>query len=116
MTEPRCVEGAVTRPDGRVYSPRKPPTAHYYDEDDLYQLSLVWLVVWQVIVVRTHDVARAAPLALAALGRYGDVGDVLPDPELTWLRIGYADGGPAWVMDDRRGVPCVVYTMRAAMR
>ena len=92
----------VTRPDGRVYRPRKAPEALLtgYDGD-----------VEGVIVLRTHNVEVAQELALDELARYDSAWDVkLGMASLDWghFRPDRATDGLAWETHaDCSGTPAV---------
>jgi hypothetical protein len=89
----------VTRPNGKVYRPRKQPHAeackdNYYGEPG-------------VIVVGTHDVDRAERLANAVGGL--DEPAFLYPRKREWRRDGMHCGQREWVFDEEHGVPCVVF-------
>ena len=90
----------ITRPDGRVYRSRKVTANAVIDEDEF---------VCGVMVLGTHDVGRAKPLAdwLAAdtTGR----GFAAIDPETGWWRDGFECGERRWVNDEVRGRPGVLF-------
>lgn len=91
----------VTRPDGRVYRPRKPPRVQRIDNDDFFRES--GPDFW-VYVLGTHDFEQAFELASKAWsGLDWDSG------ERAWLRLGYQDGEPAYVYDPVRGAPTVIF-------
>ncbi len=78
----------VTRPNGKIYQPRKGPIAYLLDNDDDWRAPCA-----QVLVVRTHDVARAHALALKL-----ETVDPNPHPP-TWFRLMLRSGGQVWVGD-----------------
>lgn len=84
----------ITRPDGRIYRSRKVIAHTVVDEDE---------IVCGVMVLGTHDVGRAQPLAdrLAAdaVGR----GFVAVGPETGWWRDGFESGRRRWVRDPEGG-------------
>lgn len=84
----------VTRPDGRLYRPRNLTANAVVDDDE---------ILTAVVVLGTHDVARAQKLAdgYAAwqLGR----GHVAVDPVPGWWRDGWSYGHRVWLDDPVRG-------------
>ena len=84
----------VERPDGRLYRPRKVIANAVVDDDE---------ILTAVVVLGTHDVARAQPLAddYAAwqLGR----GYVAVNPVTGWWRDGWSYGRRVWLPDPVRG-------------
>lgn len=84
----------ISRPDGRIYRSRKVIAYAVVDEDE---------IVCGVMVLGTHDVGRAKPLAdwLAAdtTGR----GFAAIDPETGWWRDGFECGRRRWVRDPEGG-------------
>ncbi len=90
----------IPRPDGRLYRPRK--VTAYPVGDDNGALD-------GVLVLGTHDTARALALATvlvtAELGRF-----YLPaTPELVWVRDGMTGGERAWVPDEVNGRAGVLF-------
>lgn len=92
----------VTRPNGKVYRARKPPSVVEFSDSDY---------MTGIAVLRTHDVAEAVRLAGALLAEHElDVND----NRLDWWRLVPFDPHNAgydrnWVTDTTRGVPCVVW-------
>lgn len=91
----------IIRPNGKVYRPRKAPSAITLDDHDGMTAF--------VVVFRTHDIERATELAQPLLDEYLDYrGQITPD--LVWLRErpdrDYM-GGRVWADDPVRGIPCV---------
>jgi hypothetical protein len=84
----------VTRPDGRIYRPRKIVACAVADEDELLS---------GVVVLGTHDAGRAQPLADAYACWQLGTGYVATDPETGWFREGYEAGRPMWVRDENKG-------------
>lgn len=84
----------VTRPNGKVYRPRKPPRAVPVEDDRDGST---------VYVLGTHDVERARALAQR-------VTTVCPYPRAeSWHRLGMRNGDPYYVYDDVRGAPSLVF-------
>jgi hypothetical protein len=96
MTEPEIRPAApVTRPNGKIYRPRKPLRAVLVEDDEIERV--------YVYVFGTDDVDRARQLALR-------LESVDPQPEpLTWVRLGMRNGEPAYVVDEERGRPCLIF-------
>lgn len=84
----------VTRPDGRLYRPRKIMGYPVADADDF---------VAGIMILGTHDAARAQPLADYCAALWTDWGSVAADPETGWWREGYENGQLRWVRDETRG-------------
>ena len=84
----------VTRPDGRVYRPRKIIAYAVAGEDELLS---------GVMVLGTHDVERARVLA----DRYAawQLGEdcTAASPQAGWYREGYEAGRPMWLRDEKKG-------------
>ncbi|TKJ25244.1 hypothetical protein A6V29_04270 [Blastococcus sp. CCUG 61487] len=83
------------RPDGRLYRPRKLPEAMLLGYDE----------VEGVCVVRTHSVETARDLAMAALRRDFNAGEVwnLNNPRCEWGHwrpAGREPGERTWVRDE----------------
>lgn len=95
----------TTRPNGKVYRPRKPPVASVCCSDDYGD---------GIIVQGTLDVERAREIARKIWGQT-DSDDTVDDaPFLTaWYRLVPWDAGfgfdSTWMVDERRGSPCVVF-------
>ena len=86
----------IERPDGRPYRPRK-VIAHLVGED--YE---------GVIVLGTHDIARAQVLADALVRAY-DSGYVAAKPEAGWWREAFESGRLRWTADEVRGRAGVLF-------
>lgn len=94
----------VTRPNGKVYTPRKAPVAQRLDWDDHSEVGPA------VLVLRTHDVTRAHALAMK-------VEKVEPVPStVSWFRLMMRNGEQEWLADSNpgswpadRGVPGVLF-------
>lgn len=103
MTEPESTDDRtwgelvpVTRPNGRVYRPRRAPRAVVVEPDDFH-------VDEQVIVLGTHDEERARALAMR-------LRPVDPYPhEATWMRKAIRKGDPYYMVDEVRGAPALVF-------
>ncbi len=99
MSETEVVE-SITRPDGRVYRPRKVIAYAFASEDD-------WIT--GVVVLGTQDVTRARALAdrlvLSELGR----GYAAVDPETGWWHDGFQGGERIWIHDPVRGRAGVMF-------
>lgn len=94
----------VRRPDGRLYRPRKLPTALLLGEDEILA----------VAVMRTHDAVRARRLALQELFKVCPDGRWwLGEPELRWgrWRPDRLIDGQTWVAvpDGASGTPAVFF-------
>lgn len=90
----------VTRPDGRIYKPRKRPVAELLDNSDSD-----WRGPEQLVyVLRTHDIERARSLAERVA-----VGYELKAPLQTWTRLTIRRGEPEFEYDAVRGVPVVIF-------
>lgn len=94
----------VTRPDGRVYKPRKAPKAWFVedpdarpDEPDAY-----------VYVLGTHDIDRAYRLA-EELARWQGVALDRSTAEQTWIRQTIRDGNPYFDIDRVKGAAAVSF-------
>lgn len=91
----------LTRPDGRIYRPRKGLRAHAWEnanEDG-------------AIVFGTLDPDEALPLAQQACDHwYGDPGYIACRPRPGWYRDGFEHGRRTWIEDERRGAPGVMFT------
>lgn len=86
----------VTRPNGKIYRPVKPPVAveveDYRDGTEIY-------------VLRTHDIDRAYRLAT----RLG-LGEVHRESaHQTWIRDTFRDGGRVYDTDPEHGCPVVTF-------
>jgi hypothetical protein len=90
----------ITRPDGRVYRPRKIVACAVADDEDFLA---------GVCVLGTHDLAvaqlRADGYAEWQLGR----GSAALDPETGWFREGYENGQPMWIRDPVKGRAGVMF-------
>jgi hypothetical protein len=85
---------AIERPNGALYRPRHLSANAVVDEDQILS---------GVIVLGTHDVAAAAPLADEyaqwQLGASAKAIDPLPG----WYRDGFEGGARRWITDEVRG-------------
>lgn len=84
----------VTRPNGKLYRPRKVTGHAVANEDD---------EVTAIIVLGTHDITRAQALANQCAAAWVDGGYVAVDPITGWFRNGYEYGCRAWVDDPGHG-------------
>ena len=84
----------IARPDGRVYRPRKVTANAVVDGDDL---------LTAVIVLGTHDVGRAQPLADSYAAWQLGNGYRAVDPLAGWWRDGFYCGHRAWITDPVKG-------------
>jgi hypothetical protein len=86
----------ITRPNGKVYRPRKGLRQVGWWNDDTYAT--------YVAVLGTHDIDKAREFARP----YGS--PHLVEPEQTWVRKMIQNGDEmVFVYDDRRGAACVVF-------
>jgi len=85
---------AITRPDGRVYRPRKVTANAVVDDDETLS---------GVLVLGTHDVARAQKLADDYAAWQLGTGHVAVDPEAGWWRDGFDCGRRRWLRDPEAG-------------
>jgi hypothetical protein len=84
----------VTRPDGRIYRPRRIVACAVTDEDELLS---------GVVVLGTHDTVRAQPLADEYAAWQLGTGHVAAEPETGWFREGFRSGRREWVRDEDKG-------------
>lgn len=90
----------VTRPDGRVYRPRKITGHAVADDGDLLS---------GVCILGTHDLAVAQPLADEYASWQLGSGSVALEPETGWFREGYESGRPMWIRDPVKGRAGVMF-------
>jgi len=83
----------LTRPNGRTYRPHKVTASFLYDENEAEA---------GVMVLGTHDVARAQRLA-NDLVKSWDSGYVAVDPVTSWYRDGFEGGRRRWIHDAEHG-------------
>lgn len=88
VTEP------ITRPNGKTYRSRKVTGHAVVDEDDM---------VVAVLVLGTHDIERARPLAEECVRLWVDGGYTAASPVTGWWRDGFQLGQRCWVDDQVRG-------------
>lgn len=81
---------AIERPNGKQYRPRKITGNAVGDENGC---------VIAVIVLGTHDVERARPLAEDCARYWVDGGYTAANPEAGWWRNGFHWGEPTWIDD-----------------
>jgi hypothetical protein len=84
----------ISRPDGRIYKSRKVIAHLVTDEDE---------VPSGVMVLGTHDIGRARPLACSLVAEFVDSRDVPADPVTGWWRDGFEGGRRCWVNDSQGG-------------
>jgi len=92
----------VTRPNGKVYRPRKAPRAQLVDNTDDRE-PYAW-----VFVLGTHDVESALPLAERVAASEG----MQPDrdsAEKTWMRLAMRNGDRVYDIDSVRGAATVTF-------
>lgn len=90
----------ITRPNGQLYHPRKVVTVAWEDDDG---------GDCGCIVLGTHDIARAQPLADEACELWH--GMPATRPELGWYRLGYQSSQELhWINDPVRGRAGVYFT------
>jgi hypothetical protein len=88
------VTESIARPSGKAYQPRK-CVAYPVTDGDYEPVG--------VLVLGTHDTARAQLLADDWVAFYVDGGCVAVDPVTGWWRDGFGCGGRRWVTDEIRG-------------
>jgi hypothetical protein len=84
----------VERPNGKLYRPRKVMAYAIADEDGITS---------GVMVLGTHDTARAQKLADECAALWVERGYVARDPEPGWYREGFECGELRWLRDEERG-------------
>jgi len=94
ITTPDSPPGAIARPDGTPYRPRRVTANAVNDEDELLS---------GVMVLGTHDLGRAQPLADDYVTWQLGAGYVAVDPVAGWWRDGYSSGRRCWVPDEKHG-------------
>jgi hypothetical protein len=85
---------AIRRPNGRLYCPRKVTAYIVADE---YEEAC------GVVVLGTHDIARAQLLADSLVRDCVDSREAAADPVTGWFREGIVYGRPMWMRDEVRG-------------
>lgn len=93
----------VTRPNGKVYRPRRITVAPW-ENDTVHSWSA------GVYVLGTHNLFLSRPLAQDAIARHFDPRLVPGRPDLCWVRDGFHYGDRAWVDDEVRGRAAVCWT------
>lgn len=96
---------AITRPNGKIYRPRK-LAVQIWDNDEAYGDH----GSYGVFVIGTHDVSVAEPLASDRIRREWYPELTATRPRLRWVRLGYLNGEQAWVDDEVRGRAAVEFT------
>lgn len=93
----------ITRPNGKVYRPRKVVTWKWenegYPNDDC-----------GVVVLGTQDLDRALKAADRAIKFWYDTDLVPANPEVNWFRLGYSYGDLVWLRDETSGRAGVMFT------
>jgi len=87
-------QAVLTRPDGRLYRPRK-VTGHAVNDDDE--------IVCGIMILGTHDAGRAQPLADKCAAMWAGNGFVATCPVTGWWRDGFQGGRRCWVDDPVQG-------------
>lgn len=88
---------AIKRPNGKTYRPRR-VLAYPVGEDGE-----------GVVVLGTHDLARAQALADEVARSVAGSGFVAADPWRGWWRDGFECGERRWVSDEERGRAGVLF-------
>lgn len=91
----------VTRPNGKVYRPRK--VAAYPVSDDDYD------ALTGVVVLGTHDVGLAGALGAQAAAYWADEPVAVVNPAVGWYRLGYSWGELTWLHDEVTGRAGVMF-------
>lgn len=84
----------ITRPNGRLYRPRKVVACAVVDEDEIFS---------GVVVLGTHDLARAQLLADEYAAWQLGKGATAGSPLTGWYREGFESGQFRWIADEERG-------------
>ena len=92
----------ITRPNGKVYKPRKAPRAQLVDNIDA-----LGPYAW-VFVLGTHDVELAHRLAEPVAAAEGMRAD-RESAEQTWMRLAMRNGDPVYDRDPVRGAATVTF-------
>lgn len=93
----------LTRPNGKPYRPRKPGLrTRPWGNDDTDRHG--------VVVLGTLDPEEAHPQAAEWIMYWHDTECRPAHPEPGWYRDGYDHTGPAWIIDEKRGAPGVMFT------
>lgn len=92
---------AIPRPNGRLYRPRSIRVQAWENDD--------WPETCGVIVLGTHDLTVARPLAEQWCRRWHGATYAI-DPALGWWRAGYHYGRPMWFRDETRGAAGISWT------
>jgi hypothetical protein len=87
----------ITRPNGKPYRSRRVTAQAIGEEDE------------GVLVLGTHDLARAQALADQTAKRIAGSGYVAADPWRGWWRDGFENGRRSWVTDEVRGRAGVLF-------
>lgn len=92
MSEGRVPLPPITRPDGRLYRPRKIAVQLMGDDG-----------IEEVVVFGTEDRELAQSLAERDVAVYVDSRCTAAFDYAAWLRLGYQNGEPWWSHDEVRG-------------
>jgi hypothetical protein len=84
----------IMRPNGKPYRPRKVVACAVANEDQILS---------GVMILGTHDVARAQPLADQYAAWQLDAGYAAAKPLEGWYREGFESGQFRWITDEVRG-------------
>jgi hypothetical protein len=90
----------IQRPNGKAYRPRK---VIAYSVTDEYE------EICGVLVLGTHDIARARVLADELVAHYVDSCEVAAEPETGWWRDRFESGRLRWAADEVRGRAGVLF-------
>lgn len=105
MTKPELKP--IKRPNGRVYYPRKIVTDVWQDDDSGWGDGTCG-----AIVLGTHDVEAARPLADSMIKSSFDTYMAAVEPKLGWYRSAIRYGRSQWVSDPDLGRAAVWFTAR----
>lgn len=98
---------AIVRPNGKTYRPHSIRVEVWEDHDDVWS-------EWRggAVVLGTHDVEVAQPLADAAIKRSFNAELIAADPEVGWWRLSFHFGELRWMPDEQRGPAGVYFTAK----
>ena len=92
----------VTRPNGKVYRPRKVSAHHWSNQEVGYSDDR------GVVILGTQDFEACREFA-TRMAQYWDLGTVVDNPRVGWFRDGYQYGNRWWVDDTERGAAGVIW-------